>query len=239
MKRKPYMLATDLDGTLVGDKEELYRLLRFYDESIYDVALVYITGRHLASALSLIRAEGLPLPDVLISDVGTIIYTTKDLVEDKDWTKRMQTDWQPELVVQLASSFPALSRQPLPVICRVSFTTENEAVIFPLKRALIKNNVSHKLIFSSNRDVDILPKYSGKGQALTYVIHKYACPNVNVLVAGDSGNDLDMLSLGYPSVIVGNAQPELALMESHPQLFRAKKGFAGGIYEAWIHFYGK
>lgn len=239
MKRKPYMLATDLDGTLVGDKEGLHSLLRYYEDSHYDVALVYITGRHLVSALSLIRAEGLPMPDVLISDVGTVIYTTEWLVEDKEWTKKMQMDWQPELVVELGSSIPALTMQPLPDNRRISFTIQSdEAVVSLLEKALIEDNVSHKLIFSSNRDVDILPANSGKGQALAYVMDKYACPDVNVLVAGDSGNDVEMLSLGHPSVIVGNAQAELASMEPHPRLYRATKDCAGGIQEAWIHFYG-
>lgn len=233
------MLATDLDGTLVGDKEELHSLIRYYTDSNYDVAFVYITGRHLTSALSLIRAEGLPVPDILISDVGTVIYTTKNLVEDREWTKKMQTDWQPDLVVELASSISDLSRQPLPVNCRISFNTQDEATVSQLKQVLSKNNISHKLVFSSHYDVDILPKNSGKGQALTYVLDKYACPNVKVLVAGDSGNDCDMLSLGHPSVIVGNAQAELASMAPHPQLFRATKGFAGGIREAWDHFYGE
>lgn len=238
MKNKIYMLATDLDGTLVGDKEELHKLLQYFEKAIYDVALVYITGRHFNSALSLIKSEALPMPDVLISDVGTSIYTTKNLVEDKEWTKKMQLDWQPRLVEELASSISTLIKQSLPNTSRISFTTQSgEATVLQLEKELMKNNVSHKLIFSSNRDLDILPKYSGKGQALAYVLDTYANKDVNVLVAGDSGNDLEMLSLGHPSVVVGNAQAELASVEAQPQLYRASRNCAGGIHEAWLHFY--
>ena len=49
-----HLLATDLDGTLVGDKSSLQALLDFYGSQTYEVSLVYITGRHYQSALSLI-----------------------------------------------------------------------------------------------------------------------------------------------------------------------------------------
>lgn len=240
MREKPYMLATDLDGTLVGDREELLGLLHYYDNIIHDIAFVYVTGRHLASALSLIDAESLPMPDVLITDVGTGIYTTESLIEDKVWTTKMQVDWKPDLITGLASSIPHLARQSLPDNRRVSFITQSgESPVLQLKEVLNKESIAHKLIFSSNRDVDILPLHSGKGQALAYVLEKYASPNVKVLVAGDSGNDFDMLTLGYPSVIVGNAQNELTSMEPHDQLYKAAKHYAGGIHEAWMHFYGE
>lgn len=233
------MLATDLDGTLVGDRGALQRLLHYFEEATYDVALVYITGRHFASALSLIKAEDLPTPDVLIADVGTAIYVTTELVEDSEWTEKMKSNWQPRVVESLASSIPTLLQQSLPSNCRISFTTQSgEKAVTQLERALIHNNVSHKLIFSSNRDIDILPTASGKGQALTYVLEKYACSDVKVLVAGDSGNDIEMLSIGQPSVIVGNAQNELFSVKSHPKLYRAKKNYADGIHEAWLHFFG-
>lgn len=239
MKRKPYMLATDLDGTLVGQKEKLHSLLNYFRDSNYEIALVYITGRHLASTLSLIRTERLPMPDILISDVGTVIYTSNHLLEDEIWTKKMQTNWQPERIIKLASPIKALTKQTLPNERRISFTVQAEnKIVRQLEQTLNENEIPHKFIYSSNRDIDILPLHSGKGEALTYVINEYACPDVKILVAGDSGNDLDMLSLGYPSVIVGNAQPELSSMKSHPLLYRAKDVCAGGIQEAWIYFYG-
>lgn len=72
---------------------------------------------------------------------------------------------------------------------------------------------------------------------MTYVIEKYVDEQASILIAGDSGNDEEMISLGYPSVIVANAQPELRAIQDHPQLFRATKNCAGGIHEAWLHFY--
>ena len=44
MNEATHLLATDLDGTLVGDKAGLRELLDFYAEQPYEVDLIYITG---------------------------------------------------------------------------------------------------------------------------------------------------------------------------------------------------
>ncbi|MFS0690626.1 HAD-IIB family hydrolase [Sporosarcina sp. 179-K 8C2 HS] len=240
MKNKKYLLATDLDGTFVGDEEALGRLLQFFDDSPDEVGLVYVTGRHLSSAKSLIAEEGLPMPDLLIADVGTSMYQSDELVEDLDWKARMQEDWQPDKIAEIAASFPALKRQELPDDRRVSFTvSEDVGAVNEFKKTLEDEAISHTFIFSSNRDIDVLPFGAGKGNALEYALEQYAMDGVKLLIAGDSGNDQDMLSLGYPSVIVGNAQPELLKMEPCENLFRANENCAGGIHEAWVHFYGE
>ena len=232
------MLATDLDGTFVGDKQALQGLLNYYQEASLDVALVYITGRHFDSASDLIASEGLPKPDILVTDVGTAIYSTEKLEEDQAWKEQMQTNWYPEDIIAITNHFPTLKRQPLPDNRRISFTIDNdEKQVQRLETELLDAHIPHKLIYSSNRDIDILPSSSGKGEALSFVLQQYAKDDVQILIAGDSGNDIEMLSLGYPSVIVGNAQAELLQIDTHPQLYRAKKGYAGGIHEAWLHFY--
>ncbi len=238
LKNKKYLLATDLDGTFVGDEEALGRLLRFFDEAAFEVTLVYVTGRHLASARLLMAEEELPIPDLLITDVGTSIYQSNGR-EDVDWRACMRQDWQPDEITRIATSFSALKRQELPDDRRVSFTVSgNSAVADEFRMALDSQRLAHTFIFSSNRDIDVLPRNASKGKALEYVLDQYAMEDVQLLVAGDSGNDMDMLSLGHPSVIVGNAQPELLEIEPFENLFHATANCAGGIHEAWLHFYG-
>lgn len=241
MKKNTYLLATDLDGTFVGDKQALHKLLRFFNESHFNPELVYITGRHLDSSLTLIKEEKLPMPNILITDVGVSIYITKDrLIEDLEWRDMHREHWHPEQIIEVASGIPSLHRQMLPTSQRVSFTIkEDTKVICKLENLLDQENIPHKLIYSSGRDVDILPKGCDKGKALTYVVNKYINKNANILVAGDSGNDRDMLQLGYPSVIVGNAEAELNRVEAHSLLYRATDSCAVGIYEAWQNFYGE
>lgn len=240
MKNKKYMLATDLDGTFVGDNKALEKLLRFFEDSPNEIALVYVTGRHLSSVQSLMLEERLPEPDLLITDVGTSIYQPERLQEDLHWKASMQRDWQPGKIVEIAAAYPSLKRQELPDDRRVSFTMSGElGDVNEFKGDLVNKSIAHSFIFSSNRDIDVLPQGAGKGNALKYVLDRYAMDDVQLLIAGDSGNDLDMLSLGHPSVIVGNAQPELLEMEPCENLFRATENCAGGIHEAWLHFYGE
>lgn len=232
------MLATDLDGTLVGNEEGLADLLAYYEGAPYEVDLVYVTGRHLDSARSLITEVSLPNPDLLITDVGTAIYHHDG--EDSRWKRKMKEHWQPDRIAKLAADFPGLKRQQLPNNRRVSFTVHgNQGEVERFRERLEQEGIPHKFIFSSNRDIDVLPPSAGKGRALKYVIEHYAAPDVQLLIAGDSGNDIDMLSLGHPAVIVGNAQSELLDMDDHPNLFRAKTHCAAGIHEAWLHFYDK
>lgn len=239
MRATKHILATDLDGTLVGDSEELEQLLDFYQRQSYDITLIYITGRYYDSALSLIRQEKLPTPDFLVTDVGTSIYSGNSFTKDLEWAALMHDNWLPEKIEEIAASVQGLTKQPLPLENRRSYFVENPLPVEELKSKLHSFSVPHKLIFSGGRDVDVLPPASGKGRALEFILKKYAIEDAKLLVAGDSGNDLEMLTLGFPSVIVGNAQPELLESPDHPQIFRASRHCAGGIHEAWMHFHGE
>ncbi|SIT93450.1 sucrose-phosphate synthase/hypothetical protein [Edaphobacillus lindanitolerans] len=238
MQKIRRLLATDLDGTLVGDEDGLRELLRYYEAQPDPVALVYVTGRHRASAEELIREERLPDPDLLITDVGAAIFEGTGLVEDPDWSARMSQDWQPDQIADEASGIPGITRQELPDNRRVSFYSEGPEPAGELRERLRAKGIPHTFIFSSGRDIDILPAGGGKGEALRYVTEKWVEDGADILIAGDSGNDRDMLTIGHPSVIVANAQPELSELGAREGLFRASRPCAGGILEAWCHFYG-
>lgn len=239
MQKTKHILATDLDGTLVGDPDGLQQLLEFYEEQVYDVSLIYITGRYFDSALSLIEEENLPVPDILVTDVGSSIYIGNSFDKDLEWQKRIKANWMPDEIHAIAATVPGLTKQPMFLENRCSYYVADEKPVEEFRNKLAASGIPHKLIFSGGKDVDIVPEESGKGRALQYLLDKYKVEDAKLLVAGDSGNDLEMLTLGFPSVIVGNAQPELLESDEHPRIFRAKKGFAGGIHEAWTHFHSK
>ncbi|WP_036807439.1 HAD-IIB family hydrolase [Planococcus glaciei] len=239
MQKTKHILATDLDGTLVGDPDGLQQLLEFYEEQVYDVSLIYITGRYFDSALSLIEEENLPVPDILVTDVGSSIYIGNSFDKDLEWQKRIKANWMPDEIHAIAATVPGLTKQPMFLENRCSYYVADEKPVEEFRNKLAASGIPHKLIFSGGKDVDIVPEESGKGRALQYLLDKYKVEDAKLLVAGDSGNDLEMLTLGFPSVIVGNAQPELLESDEHPRIFRAKKGFAGGIHEAWTHFHSE
>ncbi len=240
MKMYTQVLATDLDGTLVGDKKGLEDLLEYYKKLPYKVTLIYVTGRHRDSALELIKEQSLPIPTFLITDVGTRIFKGPDMEEDIEWKRKMNTNWEPDVINEIVLKYPSISPQTLPTNCRVSFYISNEDHSIPsIEKQLKKQGLSYKMVYSSGKDLDILPKESGKGSALQYIIDTYVCEEASILVAGDSGNDEEMLTLGYPSVIVANAQPELRKIPKSNMIFRANKDCAGGILEAWLHFHAE
>jgi hydroxymethylpyrimidine pyrophosphatase-like HAD family hydrolase len=83
--RAPVMLVTDLDGTLVGDTPEAdaaTSAFRDYWDSHARLAggvLVFNTGRSIGQVMSLLRdkAAHMPHPDVIVTAVGTKIFTRK------------------------------------------------------------------------------------------------------------------------------------------------------------------
>ncbi len=76
--RLPSVLATDLDGTLIpleGQPQQALDLRTIEAElSRRGMALMFVTGRHLASIMTAIETAQLPLPGWIVADVGTSIY---------------------------------------------------------------------------------------------------------------------------------------------------------------------
>jgi hydroxymethylpyrimidine pyrophosphatase-like HAD family hydrolase len=91
------------------------------------------------------------------------------------------------------------------------------------------------LIYSSNRDLDILPAATNKGTAATYLARHWGIDRDNVIVAGDSGNDLEMFSAGFRGIVVANAQPELRSLHAGC-VYHAQGEFAAGVLEGLRHW---
>lgn len=222
---------------MVGEPEATRALLRYYEEQPYNVTLVYITGRYLDSALSLIKEAQIPIPDILITDVGTEIYEGPSFSPMHNWTEKMEQNWDPVQISAIANQIEGLLPQQIPFKHRLSYTINSISPVLELEERLNQKNIKYKVIVSSGRDVDILPESGGKGEALRFLLQTKKWEDAKVLVAGDSGNDLEMITLGYPAVIVGNAQKELLDVEKSPMIYIAAKHCAGGIQEAWEYFY--
>lgn len=240
MSLPPLMLATDLDGTLVGAAEPLSALNAELGRLGDRLMLVYVTGRSLPSVLGLIAAQNLLIPRYIIAGVGTSIHRGPAWEPDAQWDRRLARHWSAERVRASASFFPALIPQSpecqAPFKCSYFLPEEGASrTIASLQDTLRIQRVSARLIYSSGRDLDILPVRAGKGNALRYLATRLGVPMAAVLTCGDSGNDRDMLSLGGPAAVMANAQPEL--LASLPSgAYRCKAPFASGILEAMEHF---
>lgn len=238
--KQHYILATDLDGTLVGNTLAMKELFHYFNKQYSKLKLIYVTGRHLQSAKQLMEKIELPTPDILICDVGSTIYVksaTGGFTKDKEWEQIIAANWSSDVVLNVAQELGFSLQSGIPFTHRVSLHVTNEQEVKRLCQRLTQSDIASKVIYSSGKDLDILPEKSGKGNALTYALQKYYAHIKSVLVAGNSGNDLEMLCLGYPSVIVGNADPELQEIRNTPLLYKARAHYASGIKEAWESFF--
>ena len=237
-----FLLITDLDNTLVGDSlatEGLNRSLMAQRQQFY---LVYATGRSYLSARHLQQQAQLLEPDYWITSVGSEIYYRGEV--DPQWAQHLCQDWDREAVAAIAQQLPFLLRQPDSEqnSWKVSFRLEERAGIGSLERLerrLQQARLNAQIIFSSGRDVDLLPKQGNKGQAATYLRQYLGVPPEDTLVCGDSGNDISLFQQPARGVIVGNAQPELLqwyYQDNRPWHYLAKSPYAGGIIEALYHF---
>ncbi|MGR6896694.1 HAD-IIB family hydrolase [Rummeliibacillus sp. TYF-LIM-RU47] len=231
---KNNIIATDLDNTLVGDEEALRTLLHTIEGSF---STIFITGRHKQSTLQLLEAHEIPLPDILVCDAGATIYTGPDFQQDIGWKQKTQAHWEPEHIKFIMTFLPSIAKHPVPNENRLSYTIQDENIVEAAKLQLKNAEIPCHCIYSSGKDFDILPEGANKGSALQYVIEQYASETARVLAAGDSGNDEDMLTQGFPAVVVANHQPELEKLRGYPNIHFAEHEFAAGILEGWEHFY--
>lgn len=235
-----YLLATDLDDTLVGNQHAHIQLFNYFREQSIDLTLIYLTGRHFDSVKRLIIEEQLPIPDILVCDVGCSIFLKHKpnlFKEDSEWHNKIYADWPKDEILNVISELNLELQKDIPLNKRVSLSITTEDQVKDLYKTLTQKNLPVKTIYSSKKDFDILPVGSGKGNALLYILSEYYQDIQNVLVAGNSENDLEMLCLGYPSIVVGNAEKNLLNMQATPLLYKAKNNYANGIKEGFKYFY--
>lgn len=245
---KKFLFVTDLDNTLVGDDRALTRLIqRLADSaSAHGTRIVYSTGRSLTLYRELAAAKRLRSPDALITSVGTEIYFDgSDGVPDPAWSQQLRQGWDRQLVVAAATRFAALVPQPpseqRPFKVSYFLPADTAVAVLPgLDAALRERGLDTRMVYSSQKDLDILPALGGKGQAMQFVRHRWGFNASRTVACGDSGNDVALFrAAGERGIIVGNAQPELLdwYKGNHSaHLYLAKAHYAAGILEGLHHF---
>ena len=231
------LLATDLDGTfLAGDSEDrlsLYQAITAHP----DITLAYVTGRSLEAVLPLLDDPTLPQPDYIIADVGASLYHGRTLQPIQPLQSQIDARWPGESVVASAlADFPDLQRQDVPQARRCSYFCTPERTTDPALKT-IAAALGCDLLYSADLYLDFLPRGVNKGSSLLALVDMLGLERDQVLVAGDTLNDLSMLSSGLHAVCVG--QSESALLEQtrhNPRVLHASSPGCGGILEAIAYF---
>ena len=93
-----------------------------------------------------------------------------------------------------------------------------------------------KVVYSSSRDLDILPRNATKGGALRWLCERLGVPLDTVLVAGDSGNDSSMFRLpGVRGIVLENTLPELYEATVDVPTYSSRHILADGVLDGLCH----
>lgn len=234
------LVISDIDNTLVGRKEPLRKLIERLRKAGPEVAFGVATGRSLALTRKVLEENSVPPPDFLITSVGTAIHYGSGLVEDRSWQTHINHAWKREALTEVTSSFDALRLQPPEGQddFKISFdvSDKKEFEIADLQSALRQHKLKARLIYSHGAYLDILPIRASKGLSVRFLAMRLGIPLDMVLVAGDSGNDIEMLTGDTLGVVVGNHDKELEPLRGLPRIYFAKGTYAKGILEGLDHY---
>ncbi len=230
----------DIDNTLLGDKEGLQNLKKYIRSVSNKVSFGIATGRRIESAVQVLKKWKAPTPDVLITSVGSEIHYGPRLVKDLNWEKHINRLWKPDAVYQVMKGLPGIIIQK-DVDQRkhkISYyiDPDKSPTIREIKSYLRKEHLHVNVVYSHQQYLDILPIRASKGLAVRYFALKWGLPFEHILVAGDSGNDEEMLRGNTLAIVVGNYSSELEKLRGDPHIFFAKGRCAWGITEG-INYY--
>ena len=235
------LLITDIDNTFLGDADAVRRMLARLKESPVRVGFGVATGRHLPSALEILEDWGVRRPDVMITSVGTEIHYGPNLIQDDSWARHINHKWDPEGITSVVSYLPGLELQADEQQRRFKVSFDVIGPEFPgadyVRKLLKREKLMASVIFSHGKHLDFLPMRASKGKALKHLAVKWGILMDNILVAGDSGNDREMLLAGSPAVVVGNYSPELTSLKNKARVYFADEYYAAGIIEGMEHFH--
>ncbi|MFN0263162.1 HAD family hydrolase [Tepidamorphus sp. 3E244] len=240
---KVFTLATDLDGTFIGgtraERDELYDWIDAHRDA---VELIFVTGRDLPFIAAACADAEMPWPDYVIGDVGTTIATCdaqrSRIVPDTVLEERIEALWG-EGIAPISAALdaaPGLTPQDGPFRYRMSYHYDPNA-FDPTIRTIIEG-AGFDCLISDDRFLDVLPKGISKGPSLMRLLGRLGTDHAQVLVAGDTLNDLSLFETGLSGVAVGNAEPALmARIETFDNVHFADAHGAAGVLEA-IHALG-
>ncbi|MCL5419842.1 MAG: HAD-IIB family hydrolase [Candidatus Marsarchaeota archaeon] len=222
------LFCSDLDGTMfpfygMPDRKCLGHLKDLLKKSQW-VRSCYVTGRNLELTLEAIRDYQLPEPDYLITDVGTKIYSRGRggrWAEDRTLHAFLRNIWPSgtsDALLRSVSAIRGVKKQGEGVQSEfkcsfyLSVSRKGQA-LEELHHRLDKMKVRYTVILSKGKEdrmlMDILPRGASKRRAVETLRKRLGIRSHDTIFAGDSGNDIDMLTSNINTIVVNNAESQL------------------------------
>ena len=265
------LLCSDLDRTLLpnGAHPESPRARPLLNALAKQntLSLAYVSGRDIRLLQAAVRDYRIPLPRYAVGDVGTTIYEIRGEQWQPlpEWTEQIRPDWNdadPQDVAQLFRDLTELTLQEPDKqgAFKISFyahpSVDRKALFEEMEQRLNHCGVRANLIWSIDEAIDtglldILPASADKLHAIRFLIARNHIDPELVVFAGDSGNDLPVLTSDIQSIVVANAHPdvitsaqnELTHRGDPASLYVAKGDFLGmngnysaGVLEGLTHY---
>ena len=226
-----WLLVTDLDDTLLGDDAAFSRFVRT-TTSVGGLAVAINSSRPLHSIRSTLSEVAVAWqPVAIVGALGTEIELEGRRIPE--WSDRFGNfDRAPidSLMSRLGHPPHAPEYQtPLKASFTVPAAVQDEAA-----DAVAALGMETMIIRSGSSNFDVIPTGAGKGSAAQWLATRLEIPPGNVIAAGDSRNDVDML-LSARGIAVGNASPELKQLLAGSGAYFASAAHANGVVEGLRH----
>ncbi len=225
------LLATDLDGTLIGNDEQhadfqAFRAILSNMRDHHETRWCLITGRHIAALQGVLGHFMMHclVPDfIVVEDARIFRFNRRGKLVPFFWwnchvdfmrlflrwrSRRMLRDWQ----MTLQSMFcGARDRSRAGTDIWLHFNTLDDAVAAEAKLHELADSYRQFFVLRWGTEVCLAPAIGTKGEALGRICRYLNFPQSHVFAVGDGANDISMLcgEAGIRSACVGNASEQV------------------------------
>ncbi len=264
-------LCSDLDRTILPngpqkESPEARQLLHLLARRP-EITLAYVSGRNLQLLQAAVEEYQIPIPDIAVGDVGTTIYGIMDgeWLPLNAWEEEIAPDWNGRNHAQLSAMLSDIDEVTLQEpenqnTFKLSYFAppdlDYRRLLDTIQDRLRDDGVQASLIWSVDEEknqglLDVLPENATKYHAIRFLMRHNHFDLSATVFAGDSGNDLPVLTSHLQTVLVGNAaedircraQQEVKAKGIGDTLYCAEGGFMGmngnyaaGVIEGLVHF---
>lgn len=227
-----WLFVSDVDDTILGDEEALENLALILSSYRNNVVIAYNSSRPCASVrTSLASHPDMPEPDYIVGALGTEIEETRSRQKIHDYSQNLGVDWDRGAIARILHDLglqPHQDEYQTPF--KVSYNLLTMANYQKVLDQLDANAIRAKVIYSGINNLDLIPQNADKGMAVEYLRKRLNVSPDKVVVAGDSGNDLDMFARNFKGIVVGNADEDLKKLTG-ANIYHARASYANGVLE--------
>jgi sucrose-6F-phosphate phosphohydrolase len=227
----PWLLVSDIDDTLTGNRGDLDRLWQQLRSRGQGIRLALNSSRPAASVDRTLEdyfPQGFK-PDAVITGLGTEIRLNGCFLES--WQHQF-LDWPCDRVHEIVGKLGYSAHEAdFQTQGKASFAVAGKAGAERVLEALRQADIPFRHIHSGASDLDILAPGAGKDAAMRHLAQHLGIPAERTVAAGDSGNDLALFQAAGRAIAVGNARQELVEAMPKDKTYHAAAHHAAGVLE--------